>query len=70
MGLSSKRPRRLNYAVNKIAAKSGNKVSNSIKSYKKLLERVEFEGKTKWLENALKFTEAKLKKYGINKQKI
>jgi len=70
MWLSSKRPRRLNYAVNKIAAKSWDKVSNSIKSYKKLLERVEFEWKTKWLENALKFTEAKLKKYWINKQKI
>ncbi|MFA5917094.1 MAG: hypothetical protein WC850_02550 [Candidatus Gracilibacteria bacterium] len=70
MGLSSKRPHRLNYAVNKIAVKGGNKVSNSIKAYKKILSRIEFEGKTKWLENALKFVQAKLKKYGINTSKI
>jgi len=38
-----KRPRRINYAVNKIAAKSGSKVSNSVLSYKKLIQRVEFE---------------------------
>lgn len=70
MWLSSKRPHRLNYAVNKIAVKSGDKVSNSIKSYKKLLSRVEFEWKTKWLINALKIAWAKLKKYGIKAEKI
>jgi hypothetical protein len=70
MWLSSKRPHRLNYAVNKIAVKGGNKVSNSIKAYKKILSRMEFEWKTKWLENALKFVQAKLKKYWINTSKI
>ncbi len=70
MWLSSKRPHRLNYAVNKIAAKSGSKVSNSIKAYKKIQSRIEFEWKTKWLENALKFVQIKLKKYWINTSKI
>ncbi len=70
MWLSSKRPHRLNYAVNKIAVKSGCKVSNSIKAYKKILSRIEFEWKTKWLENALKFVQVKLKKYWINTNKI
>ncbi|NDK08027.1 hypothetical protein EOM39_02140 [Candidatus Gracilibacteria bacterium] len=70
MGLSSRRPHRLNYAVNKIAVKSGNKVSNAIKAYKKLISRVEFEGQTKWLVNALKIASLKLKKYGINTSKI
>lgn len=70
MWLSSKRPHRLNYAVNKIAVKSGNKVSNSIKSYKKLLSRIEFEWQTKWLTNALKFAQSKLKKYWIRAEKI
>nr|MDD3720218.1 hypothetical protein [Candidatus Gracilibacteria bacterium] len=70
MGLRSRRPRRINYAVNKIAAKSGSKVSNCVLSYKKLLTRVEFEGETKWLSNALDFAKTKLKKYGINPNKI
>ncbi len=65
-----KRPRRINYAVNKIAAKSGSKVSNSVLSYKKLIQRVEFEWNTKWLTNALEFAKAKLKKYWINPNKI
>lgn len=70
MWLTSRRPRRINYAVNKIAAKSGSKVANSIVSYKKLLERVEFEWETKWLTNALVFAKTKLKKYWINLNKI
>lgn len=70
MWLSSKRPHRLNYAVNKIGAKSGDKISNSIKTHKKLLMRVDFEGQTKWLVNALKISLLKLKKYGIKAEKI
>ncbi len=70
MWLSSRRPRRVNYAVNKIGAKSWSKVFNTVKGYKKLLERVEFEWKTKWLENALEFSTTKLKKYWINLNKI
>jgi hypothetical protein len=38
-----KRPRRLNYAVNKISPKSGSKVRNAVDSYKKLQKRVAFE---------------------------
>ena len=70
MWLSSLRPRRLNYAVNKIWAKSHSKVKNSIKSYKKLQQRVEFEWETKWLKNALKVNWAKLKKYWIKVENI
>lgn len=70
MWLSSKRPHRLNYSVNKIWAKSNKKVSNSIKGYKKLQDRVKFEWETKWLKNALEIAWKKLKKYWINKEKI
>ncbi len=65
-----KRPRRLNYAVNKMSTKSWSKVFNAAKAYKKLLQRVEFEWQTKWLSNALEFAKAKLKKYWINPNKI
>ncbi len=58
-----KRPRRQNYAVNKIAAKSGSKVSNAVAHYKTLLKREAFEGTTKWLQNAKTIVLAKLKKY-------
>ena len=70
MGLSNKRPRRLNYSVNKKGPKSGTKVSNAIAHYKKLQTRIAFEGKTKWLENAMKFVEKKLNKYSINLNRI
>ena len=70
MWLSSRRPRRLNYAVNKIWAKSNKKVENSIKTHKKLLKRVEFEWETKWLKNALSISLNKLKKYGLSPEKI
>lgn len=70
MSNNSKRPRRLNYAVNKKAAKSGEKVQKAVASYKKLQKRIEFEGETKWLLNAMKINEAKLNKYQINLNKI
>ncbi|MDR0772507.1 MAG: hypothetical protein LBF15_05900 [Candidatus Peribacteria bacterium] len=65
-----KRPRRLNYAVNKISPKSGSKIKNAIASYKRLQKRLAFEGETKWLSNALKIAKAKLDKYQINLNKI
>jgi len=70
MGVENKRPHRLNYAVNKKGAKSGDKVSNAIKHYKKLQLREAIEGKTLWIANAYKVVLAKLKKYSINLNKI
>ncbi len=60
---ANKRPRRLNYAVNKKGPVTGNKVGKAIKHYTKLQERVKFEGETKWLLNAIEVSTAKLKKY-------
>lgn len=67
---ANKRPRKLNYSVNKKGPITGSKVGKAIIHYKKLLERVKFEGETKWLQNALVVVLAKLKKYGINPNKI
>ncbi len=67
---ANKRPRRINYAVNKKWPKSWSKVAKAIAHYKKLQKRVEFEGKTKWLLNALNLVETKFRKYQINTNKI
>lgn len=67
---SNKRPRSLNYGVNKKGPKGGSKVANTIAHYKKLQERVKFEGETKWLTNALNVVLTKFKKYGINSNNI
>ncbi len=67
---ANKRPRRLNYAVNKKWPKSGGKVANAINHYKKLQKRIDFEGETKWLKNAVAIVTVKLKKYQINLNKI
>jgi len=67
---ANKRPRRLNYAVNKKGPKGGSKVANAIAHYKTLQKRIAFEGETKWLQNALNVVMAKFKKYGINPNKI
>lgn len=66
MGLSNKRPRRLNYSVNKKGAKSGAKVRNTLKHYETLKKRIGFEGETLWLKNAMVFVKAKMKKYSLN----
>jgi hypothetical protein len=63
---ANKRPRRVNYAVNKKGPKSNGKVWNAITHYLKLKKRVEVEGETKWLQNAFKIVMVKLKKYWIN----
>lgn len=67
---ANKRPRKLNYSVNKKGPVTGWKVSKSITHFKKLRERIAFEGETKWLTNAMTIVLAKLKKYGINPNKI
>ncbi len=67
---ANKRPRRLNYAVNKKWPKSGGKVAKAINHYKKLQTRINFEGETKWLKNAVEIVTVKLKKYQINLNKI
>jgi hypothetical protein len=68
--MANKRPRRLNYSVNKKWPKTWDKVKNAVLSYKKLQERVKFEGETKWLSNALEVVKKKLDKYKINLNKI
>jgi hypothetical protein len=67
---SNKRPRRLNYAVNKKWPKAWTKVSNAIKHYQKLEKRMAFEWETKWISNAFNIVWIKLKKYWINPNKI
>lgn len=67
---ANKRPRRLNYAVNKKGPKAGTKVAKAISHYQKLQQRLKFEGETKWLKNALTIVLVKLRKYGINPNKI
>ena len=67
---SNKRPRRLNYSVNKKWPISGGKVASAITHFKKLNERIAFEGETKWLSQAMAMAIVKLKKYGINPNSI
>ena len=67
---ANKRPRKLNYSVNKKGPKTGWKVGKAVLHYKKLLERIKFEGETKWLTNAMKIVMVKIKKYQININKI
>jgi hypothetical protein len=58
------------YAVDRKGAKSGGKLGHAIKHYKSLLKRIEFEGNTLWLQNAMTKVLAKFKKYAINIAKI
>lgn len=67
---ANKRPRKVNYSVNKKGPKSWSKVGKAVVHYKKLLERVKIEWETKWLTNAMKIVMVKLKKYQININKI
>ncbi len=67
---ANKRPRTLNYGVNKKWPKAWKKVINAISHYKKLKTRLSFEWETKWLKNAMEVAEKKLKKYQINLNNI
>jgi hypothetical protein len=58
------------YSVNKKGSNSGKKIQNAVAHYKKLQERIAFEGNTLWLQNALTIVLAKLKKYAVNLAKI
>jgi len=58
------------YNPNKKRTASRKKYEKAIRSYKKLLKRVEIEGETKWLKNAIVKAQAKLKKYGITEEMI
>ena len=66
----NKRPRSLNYWVNKKWPKTWKKVCKALNHYKKLQLRLEFEWETKWLKNAFEIVSKKLKKYQINLNKI
>ena len=67
---ANKRPRRLNYSVNKKGPVTGGKVGKAVSHYKALQKRLAFEGETKWLTNAMQIVLVKLKKYGINPKTI
>ncbi len=67
---ANKRPRRLNYAVNKKWPKSGGKVGKAIAHYKMLQKKEAFEWSTAWIKNAFAIVLVKLKKYWINPNKI
>ncbi len=67
---ANKRPRRVNYSLNNKGPITGSKVGKSVTHFKKLKERIAFEGETKWLVNAMAIVLTKLKKYGINPNKI
>ena len=67
---ANKRPRRLNYAVNKKWPKAWTKVAKAISHYAKLQKRKDFEWDTKWISNALNIVLVKLKKYWINPKNI
>jgi hypothetical protein len=49
---------------------SGGKLAHAIKHYKALLKRIEIEGETLWIKNAMTIVLAKFKKYSINIAKI
>lgn len=67
---ANKRPRKVNYSVNKKWPKSWGKVGKAVAHYQALQKRIAFEGETKWLQNAMKIVTVKLNKYQINLNKI
>jgi hypothetical protein len=58
------------YSVDRKGAKSGSKVAHAIAHYKTLQKRIDFEGNTLWLQNAMTRVLAKFKKYSVNIAKI
>jgi len=58
------------YSVKRKGVYSGGKIANAIKHYKTLQKRIEIEGNTLWLQNAMTIVLAKFKKYAINIAKI
>ncbi len=58
------------YSVRQKGVYSGKKIENAIKHFKKLQQRIAFEGETLWLKNAMSLVLAKFKKFAINPNKI
>ena len=54
------------YKITRSGPKSNKKPENALKEHSRLLKRVEMEGETKWLQNALAINAKKLKKYGLS----
>lgn len=54
------------YKITRSGPKSNKKPENALRARKKLLTRIEKEGETKWLVNALEFNTRKIKKYGLS----
>ena len=58
--------RKYSNEINRDRKKSGAaKTTNVVKQAKKLRERMQIEGDTKWLQNAMKRVETRAKKYGV-----
>lgn len=58
------------YSVNRKGPRPGGKIAHAIKHYKHLLKRIEVEGETLWIKNAMTIVLTKFKKYSINISKI
>lgn len=53
------------YKITRSGPKSSKKPVNALKAHARLLKRIESEGDTKWLQNAMQINILKLKKYGL-----
>lgn len=58
------------YKVNKKGPSNTSKMDASVKILKKLGERIQKEGHTKWLSNAVAKIELRMQKYGFNTAKM
>jgi len=54
------------YIVSKRRSITGDKLNNAQKTYEKLLRREKHEGKTAWLDDAMKKAIARMKKMGLS----
>ena len=54
------------YSVNKKGKPGGEKVEQAVRHYRKLKQRLAFEGENAWLTNAFALVELKLRKFGIS----
>lgn len=67
MPFHSRKIRRIFYLHSRVRPKSGERIQKIHKQAAKLAARVEFEGNTKWLQNAIEKLETKAKShYNIN----
>lgn len=68
--MSSSQKARLLYKVNKLGPRNTKKVLELTKDFTKLLKRMEKEGKTTWMMNAIGFAKARLNRAGFSDQTI